>query len=261
MCLIAFAWRVHPRYPLILVANRDEFHERPSAPLAEWPDAPGVYGGRDLRAGGGWLALDRRGRLAAVTNVREPQTPAAGLRSRGALVSQYLLGTAGATAAAGTLHAEAARFGAFNLLLFDGLELSYSGNRPAPHWRPVPAGVHGLSNASLDSPWPKSLRLCAALERWLALGEGAGAHSLEPLFAALADRSPAEDGQLPDTGIGREAERVLAPPFIAGSRYGTRCSSLILIGAEGWRFEERRFGPDGLALGSTVLEWPAASSG
>ena len=194
MCLIALAWRAHPRYPLIVVANRDEFHDRPAAPLAEWPDAPGLYGGRDLRAGGAWLALGAGGRLAAVTNVREPQPAAAGLRSRGALATGFLRGAMPAPAAAQGLMAEAAGFGAFNLLLSDGESLSYASNRPEPRWQAVTPGVHGLSNAGLNTPWPKTLRLRAALQGWLEQGQT----ELEPLFDALADTRVPDDAELPD---------------------------------------------------------------
>lgn len=249
MCLIALAWRAHPRYPLIVVANRDEFHDRPAAPLAEWPDAPGLYGGRDLRAGGAWLALGAGGRLAAVTNVREPPPPSAGLRSRGALATGFLRGAMPAPVAAQGLMAEAAGFGAFNLLLSDGESLSYASNRPEPRWQPVAPGVHGLSNAGLNTPWPKTLRLRAALQAWLDQGQT----ELEPLFGALADTRTPDDAELPDTGVGLAMERLLAPPFIRSARYGTRASSVVLVGPEGWRFEERRFGPDGLALGRSVL--------
>lgn len=249
MCLIALAWRAHPRYPLVLAGNRDEFHDRPSAPLANWPDAPGVHGGRDLRAGGGWLALSAAGRLAAVTNVREP-VPGASLRSRGALVTQFLTGRDGATDAARALMPQAAAYGAFNLLLYDGADLSYAGNRPQPHWQAVAPGLHGLSNAALDTPWPKTLRLRGALADWCAAGDD----DPQPLFAALADTAPPEEATLPDTGIGLAHERFLATPFIRGPAYGTRASSLVLFDADGgWRFEERRFGPAGREDGVTVL--------
>ena len=249
MCLIAFAWRAHPRYPLVLAGNRDEFHDRPSAALAEWPDAPGVHGGRDLRAGGGWLALSASGRLAAVTNVREPALGGA-RRSRGALVAQFLTGRDGAIDAARGLLPQAAAYGAFNLLLCDGADLAYAGNRPQPHWQAVTPGVHGLSNAALDTPWPKTLRLQGALAAWCAAGES----DPQALFTALADTDPPDDAALPDTGIGLAHERFLATPFIRGPVYGTRASALVWFDHDGgWRFEERRFGPSGRADGVTVL--------
>lgn len=249
MCLIAIAWRAHPRYSLVLAANRDEFHDRPSAPLAEWPDAPGLFGGRDLRAGGSWLALSANGRLAAVTNVREPDR--GGLRSRGALITQYLRSEATSSEAAEGLMSEAPRFGAFNLLMFDGQALSYASNRPQPHWQPVAPGVHGLSNAALDTPWPKTRRLKAAM----AAFADAGSDDIETLFAALADTQTPPDESLPDTGVGLARERLLSPPFIQGPAYGTRASAVIRIATNGdWQFEERRFGPDGAPAGSVRLD-------
>lgn len=250
MCLIALAWRAHPRYALVLAANRDEFHDRPSAALSEWPDAPGLFGGRDLRAGGSWLALSAQGRLAAVTNVRELER-GSGLRSRGALVTQFLRSEAGSADAAEGLMAEATRYGAFNLLLFDGRDLSYASNRPQPGWQPVLPGVHGLSNAALDTPWPKTLRLKAAMAGWVESGED----RTETLFAALADADPPPDTDLPDTGVGLARERLLGSPFIRGPVYGTRASSVVRIRHDGrWQFEERRFGPDGRAEGLVQLD-------
>ncbi len=251
MCLIAFAWRAHPRYPLILVANRDEAHARASAPLAEWADAPGVFGGRDLKAGGTWLGAKANGRFAAVTNVREPQGSDAGLASRGALAAEVLHASSPVDAHAENLMASALRYGPFNLLLSDGSTLIYASNRPTPHWQRIAPGVHGLSNAGLDTPWPKTLRLKAALAHWIA----ADSEDAAALFAALADQQIAEDAELPDTGIGLPLERLLSSPFILGSTYGTRACSVLLAGAEGLRFEERRFGPQGVALGGTTLHF------
>jgi uncharacterized protein with NRDE domain len=255
MCLIAFAWNAHPRYPLILVANRDEFHARPAAPLAPWADAPDVLGGRDLKEGGGWLALNRaRPRLAAVTNVREPVVATAP-RSRGALVRDYLRGNDCAVSFAELIRVDGNDYGPFNLLLWDGEDLIYATNRLKPRWETVPPGVYGLSNGGFDAPWPKASRLTAALRRWIAGVDAAGAAEpdIEPLFAALADDAIAPDAELPNTGVGLEAERRLSPPFIRGSAYGTRAASVVLIDRAGQAvFIERSFGPDGV-LGETRL--------
>lgn len=259
MCLIAFAWRVHPHYPLIVAANRDEFHARPTAALARWVENPEVIGGRDLQAGGSWMGARRGGRFAAVTNYRTPQA-GAGERSRGALVRDFLLGASGTPSAAARLMCDAERYGPFNLLLADGAELVWATNRPTPAWRSVPAGVHGISNGAPSfgdaRAWPKVARLVAALEAWVvapaadAVVSGCGA-----LFAALADERPATDAELPDTGVGLAAERRLSPVFVRGPRYGTRCSSVVLIGADGAvAFQERRFGANGLPVGETRLE-------
>lgn len=252
MCLIGALWRAHPRYELVLAANRDEFHARPSAPAAFWPGAPDVLGGRDLKEGGGWLAVSARGRLGAVTNVRRMVPPRAGAPSRGALVAGFVRGAQSARAFADALAPQALRYAGFNLLLYDGTELRYVDNHPAFEQQPVAPGVHIVSNDQLDTPWPKSLRLRAALEQWRARD----AEDFEPLFAALADPTPAPDADLPDTGVGREMERFLSPPFIVGEAYGTRCSTLVAIGGGRIRFMERRFRPDGTEDGRTeeVLE-------
>lgn len=245
MCLIAFALHQHPQLPLLLIGNRDEFHERPSAPLGPWPQRPGVIGGRDLRAGGGWLALGPNGRLAAVTNVREPHGPGPA-RSRGELVADFLADGGSAEAFAHRMMATAADYGPFNLLAWDGRVMVHASNRPQPHWRPVPPGVHGLSNAGLNAPWPKVERLRAALS-------GSDLHDDAALLAALADETAPDPAQLPDTGVGLEMERFLGTAFIRAPHYGTRASSLVRIGIDGqWRFTERRFGPGGALQGESV---------
>lgn len=253
MCLIAFAWQAHPRYRLIVVANRDEFHERPTAALHEWEDAPGVYGGRDLREGGGWLALSKSGRMAAVTNFREPKVQPAP-RSRGALVRDFIGSRGCATAYAERVRVDAAEYGAFNLLLWNRDDLIHATNRPTPAWHGVERGVHGLSNGQLDAPWPKSLRLTAALRNWLG-GPGVDTGDLAPLFSALADEHIAADGELPDTGVGIDIERRLSPPFIRGLLYGTRASSVLLVGQDHRaRFVERSFAPGGEAAGERAFD-------
>jgi len=242
MCLIGLTWRAQPRRELVLAANRDEFHDRPSAPAAFWDDAPHVFGGRDLRSGGSWLAVSARGRLAAVTNVRRMIPPIPQAPTRGALVADFVRGDASAAAFAQSLHAHADRYSGFNLLLFDGAELLYVDNHPAFEMARVAPGVHVVSNDQLDTPWPKSLRLKAVLER-----------TAEPaaLFEALADRRPAPDAELPDTGVGPQLERMLSPPFIVSPGYGTRCSTHVRVGDGAIEFEERRFDAAGRQTGVT----------
>lgn len=242
MCLIAFAWRADPQHALVLAANRDEFHDRPSAPAAPWADAPHVFGGRDLKSGGSWLAVSQRGRLAAVTNVRRMIPPNPAAPTRGALVADFVRGNAGARDYAEALRPRAEHYSGFNLLLYDGHELLYVDNHPEFEVAAVAPGVHVVSNDQLDTPWPKSLRLKAVLERTRAR---------EALFAALADRQPARDEELPDTGVGRELERMLSPPFIVSPGYGTRCSTVVTIGAAGIEFAEQRFHPSGDLDGQT----------
>lgn len=256
MCLIAFAWRAHPRYRLALVANRDEFHARPAAPAGVDPAHPQVYGGRDLQAGGSWLMASTQGRLAAVTNVRAGTAPEAAARSRGALVHGFAAGDLAADAFAGALRAVAAKYGRFNLLLWQGDALVFATNHPRFASQRVEPGVHALSNGAFDEPWPKAMHATRVLQAWLA----STAHDVDddaaavaPLFAAMADPTPAPDALLPDTGVGVELERVLSPAFVRGATYGTRCSTVVLV-EEGGRmlFAEQRYGPDGRVEGRDV---------
>lgn len=250
MCLVALSWLSHPRWRLLLAGNRDEFHERPTAPLQPWP-APhaGVLAGRDLRSGGSWVGIDRRGRAAVVTNVRDPLASASG-PSRGRLIADYLAGSADAAAYAEVMRGKAAEYPPFNLLLADAERCQYLGNHPAD-CRALAPGIHGMSNGRLDAPWPKTRRLSERLADWQA----SGASAFDRLWDALADETLAADATLPDTGVGLELERRLSPAFIRGHDYGTRASTIVAIDHDGhgW-IHERRFGPDGAPLGETRLE-------
>lgn len=237
MCLIALAWQAHPDYPLIVAANRDEFHHRPAAAARFWPEAPAVLAGRDLAAGGTWLGITRRGRFAALTNVREPGA-AQGSRSRGLLVSAFLQGGNSPQTYAAAVAADGAAYSGFNLLVGDAGSLWWVSNRaPAP--APVAPGVHALSNHLFNTPWPKVQRARDGLSAALAVP------SAERLFALLADDRAAPDDELPDTGVGLAMERLLSPPFIRSGGYGTRCSSVLLAGRERILFAEQTFTPDG----------------
>ncbi|MDB5977425.1 MAG: hypothetical protein JWR07_4185 [Nevskia sp.] len=261
MCLISFAWNTHPDYVLALAANRDEFHGRPTAPLAQWADAPDVVGGRDLREGGSWLALSRNARLAAVTNVREPHLAAAP-RSRGALVKDFVIGNSPATEEAARIHAAGDAYGPHNLLLWDGAQLVFVSNRNEVQPRPVQPGIHGISNGPYDAPWPKTLKLSARLGDWLSAQGGTGDADITPLLEALADERQAADTELPQTGVGLEMERLLAPAFIRSERYGTRASTVLLIRRDGRAtLFERSFGPDKQPLGDVRLELTLAAPG
>ncbi|MEW9622631.1 NRDE family protein [Rhodanobacter geophilus] len=249
MCLIAFAWQAHPRWRLVLAGNRDEFHARPSAGLARWSGLP-IIAGRDLEAGGTWLGVTDAGRCCVVTNVRDPRDPQHGA-SRGLLATDYLVGADDATAHAQALLATAAGYRPFNLLTFDAQSAFYLGNRPEPRAQAVTPGVHGLSNADFNTPWPKTRALLAQLETWLAAGHD---EDFAPLFAALADERQAPDAELPDTGVGLERERQLSSAFIRGGHYGTRACTVVAIGRDdGGVIVERRFGPEGRFLGESRL--------
>lgn len=254
MCLVAIAWLCHPRWRLLVAGNRDEFHARPTSPLHRWPPAQGEAGllaGRDLQAGGTWMGVDTLGRAAVVTNVRAGSAadPRAAAISRGALPVDYLRGQQDAGARTQAVLADAPMHGPFNLLLADAAACWHVGNHPAQAQAVAP-GVHGMSNGHFDAPWPKTRRLCAVLEDWIANG----CSDPTPLWQALADQHMASDTDLPDTGVGLELERRLSSAFIRGPTYGTRASTLLAIDHQGhgW-ISERRFGPDGEAQGETTL--------
>jgi len=256
MCLIAFALDVHPLYRLILAGNRDEFHARPTIPLARWNDVPDVLAGRDLEAGGTWMGVSTRGRACVVTNVREPLRPG-DFASRGLLASDYLRTTRSAEESANALLATAERYRPFNLLLFDQHDARFVSNRPQPNTLVITPGIHGLSNATLDTPWPKTRRLKQALRDWISKPRADFEHEdFADLFAVLADETLAADAELPNTGVGIEIERRLSPAFIRGAHYGTRACSVVAITHGGAAvFIERRFGAEAAFEGETTLRF------
>lgn len=240
MCLIVLAHRMHPAYPLVLAANRDEFHARPTAPAAFWPGAPQVLAGRDLQAGGTWLGVSRQGRWAALTNVREAVTPA-GRPSRGLLVSDFLRGNRPPVRYLEQVARRGWKYAGFNLLAGDGRQLASLSNRDAGVKLLAP-GCYGLSNRLLDTPWPKVEQ---AKRQMVARLLHSDFHP-DQLWQVLADRGlpPARD--LPDSGLDRSVERALGAIFVQLPGYGTRCSTLLTIGRDRRVcLAERRFGPDG----------------
>lgn len=250
MCLVALAWKVHPRWRVVLAGNRDEFHARPTAPLARWAASPALMAGQDLESGGTWAGVDATGRMAVVTNVRDPAIHVPGAPSRGQLATGFLQSPDSADHRATGLLVAAEVFAPFNLLLADANDCEYVSNYPIPRRTTLAPGVHGLSNGDLDEPWPKTMALKERLAAWIA----AAHDDVGPLWAALADETPAPDAALPDTGVGIELERLLSPAFLRGDRYGTRASTLIAIDhtGHGW-ISERRFGPEGVFEGETTL--------
>jgi len=242
MCLILFAHKVHPDYPLVLAANRDESYQRATAPAAFWQDDARVYGGRDLEQGGTWLGITRTGRVAALTNFRAGNAVKTSTRSRGELVGNYLRSNQPAAAYLGRTGREAMLYNGFNLLAGDVDSLHYFSNRAGAAVAVSP-GIHGLSNHLLDTPWPKVERGKRALAGMLDL---AGSDLSDALFSVLADRTPAPDAELPDSGIGLQRERLLSPAFIVKPLYGTRCSTVLLVDNQGRvTFSERSFGEGG----------------
>lgn len=253
MCLIALAVDGHPRYRLALIANRDELHARPAAAAGPDPALPDVYGGRDLQVGGGWLMVSQRSRLAAVTNVRVGLAADPMPHSRGALVRGFAGSDLPATDWLEALRPEAPGYAPFNLVLWDGASMWSASNHPRFTVDAIAPGLHAVSNGAFDAPWPKSTRATRALSEWLRqqpdTAQTDAPADVTALLAALADDTPAPYPELPDTGVGLDLERKLSSPFVRNERYGTRCSTVVLVEAEGMRFVERRFGPDGQIAG------------
>lgn len=238
MCVAAIAWAAHPRWRLVAIGNRDEFHDRPTAPLHQW--ANGMIAGRDEQAGGTWLGVADNGRFGLVTNYRVDGYPLPHLASRGELVTNWLTGQP---------LGDVAGMNPFNLLLAgpDGAE--YVTNYPVPCQEALPPGIHGLSNGAFAQPWAKTRKLEAALAGWLDADAPP-----EALFAPLADRALAKDAE-PDG-----PSPAFSGVFIANPVYGTRCSTVVAVDQAGrGTITERRFGPDGMETGTTTLSfhWPA----
>jgi uncharacterized protein with NRDE domain len=235
MCLIVFAWQVMPGIPLIAAANRDEFHDRPAAPAAPWPDAPHVIAGRDLRGGGTWMGISQQGphgaRFAALTNIRGPSERRLGAPSRGALVAGFLTGSQDADHYLAGLAAGPDPYNGYNLVLGDRTGMYWYSNRAGDHvgnGLPLAPGIYGISNGLIDAPWPKVLRTKAQFASLLCQGAPEEAY-----FEMLADTSLAPDQRLPDTGVGIELERQLSPVCIQMTGYGTRTSSVVRLYASG----------------------------
>ena len=248
MCLILFRYQPGTRYPLIVAANRDEFYARPAKSAHYWPDNPNVFAGRDETAGGTWLGVTRDGRFAALTNFSAGDPARDYPQSRGALVADFLTGTATAADYANSLNAQ--HYAGFNLLVFDGTSLHYATNKGYPN-RSIDAGAWGLSNAELDASWPKSVdgaeALAAANPESASIGE---------LLAVLSDDTPPPDQRLPErphmSTMPLEQRRALAARFIAGSDYGTRAMTVIKLGATNTEVFEQQIGPGGVR-GSAVF--------
>lgn len=256
MCLIVLAWQVHPDYPLVVAANRDEFYARPAAPAGFWADSPDVLAGRDLEAGGSWLGISRSGRFAALTNYREGRRQRAAAPSRGALVADFLAGQEAPGEYLAALAAHGRRYQGFNLFAGDRQRLGYYANRAllgdtpaAPRW--LGPGIYGLSNHLLDTPWPKLEAAKAAFADAL--------HELpasESFFRLLADREIVADHHLPETGVPLEWERILSAVFVAAPNYGTRASTLLAVPRDGpVVFIERSFGAADAVLGEVREEF------
>lgn len=238
MCVIYLAIDQHPEFPLILLANRDEFYERPTAAAGYWADHPSIFAGRDLSGGGTWLGVTDEGRFAAVTNYRDPFAPS-GVNSRGELVADFLKGGDSPENYVNSVLERAAEYSGFNLLvgeinLHSSAVVYYSNRGPDP--RALTAGLYGLSNHLLDTAWPKVVKGKRELSRLLA----SNLTHTEQFFGILADRTVAHDKELPTTGVPFEIERALSAIFIETPGYGTRSSTVLTFDNElSWNLEER----------------------
>ena len=247
MCLIVFAWQAHPRYRLVVAANRDEFHQRAAAAADWWPDEPAVLAGRDRQANGTWLAISRSGRFAAVTNYREDRQQDGAPLTRGALVTDFVTVAEGPRAYAEAI--DGSQYAGFSLLAGAGEQLVSVSNRGDPP-RLLPPGVYGLSNAALDTPWPKLVRSRDRLRELLR----ADSVSETDLLHLLADRTAA------DISIGDHLpfvpEPISSSPFIVSPEYGTRCSTVVLYTHDGQiKFSERRFDAAGAISGESQFRF------
>ncbi len=251
MCLILFGYRTHPDLPLVIAANRDEFHARESAAAGYWQDEPHVLAGRDLVAGGTWLGCTTSGRFAALTNFAGPTdnpTP----KSRGLLVQDFLTGNDSAQQYVHDIHGR--DYAGFNLLLFDGEELVYTSNKSATEvLRP---GFYGLSNAELGAQWPKCVRGAAALGEITANDFVAA-----DLIGLLRNSDIPPDDQLPHSGRPLELERRVAPCFILGEEYGTRASTVLIMGREQMLFTEQSYLAGGISAGLVDYKFSLTQSG
>ena len=251
MCLIVLALGAHPDYPLVLAANRDEFYARPTRDAAWWPDNPHILGGRDLQAGGTWLAAHRSGRFATVTNFGEARRPPARQRSRGLLVTNFLTGSLSPSEYLETIDGDA--YAGFNLIVGDASGVAYRSNRD-DGVRPLAPGTYGLSNTLLDGPWHKIRR---SKERLQSLLNEDRINETE-LLRLMGDQQRAPADQVQTDRLDFDTAYALTAPFIVLPNYGTRCTTVLLADRQGnWQFVERRFGPGGDKTGETRLSFLA----
>jgi uncharacterized protein with NRDE domain len=232
MCLIAVAYKAHPKFPLILMGNRDEFKNRPTMQAHDWEEPKGIIAGRDLKAGGTWLGVQEAGKVAVLTNYRDLSLPKKEYdHSRGKLIVDYLASDLDGQRYWAGVPGQA--FEGFNMLLWNTAGLYYASNMGVSRW--VKPGIHALSNHLLNTKWPKVDKARAAMESIIKSDQITAARAMD----LLADREIATDPELPETGVPLEVERMLSSVFIDSPEYGTRCSTFFRMDNEGnWWFEE-----------------------
>jgi len=243
MCLIIFDWQPSQKHILTLASNRDEFHNRPSLDAHYWEDQPHIYGGRDLKENGTWLAVSKHNRFAAVTNYRSPETGSF-QRSRGEIPSQFLCSKLSAAEFSSTLSER--KYAGYNALLFDGIQLIYCTNRDSKdditfkhRIEILTPGKYGLSNHLLNTPWHKVKRTKPALDELHNFSENKDIAS--HLLTALQDVEHAKDEDLPSTGINKSLETLWSSAFISGPNYGTRTSTVIIMSKNESYVQERQY--------------------
>jgi uncharacterized protein with NRDE domain len=227
MCLIVFANNAHPKYKLIFAANRDEFYNRPSEQADYWTEHPNLLAGKDLQAGGTWMGITKQGRFAAITNFRDLKNHRTDAPSRGNLTLDFLTSDVSPDEYFNKLKPTLNNFNGFNLLLGSVDKLFYFSNK-TEGLRKLDVGIHGISNALLDTPWPKVERSKRHLQS-LIQQEDINAWEV---IAILKDTLVAKDEELPDTGVDLDLERMLSPVFIKSENYGTRCSSVVMVDSD-----------------------------
>jgi uncharacterized protein with NRDE domain len=249
VCLVVVAFAVQPEYPLVVAANRDEFHARPTQNADWWPDQPDIVAGRDLQAGGTWLGLHRAGRFATITNFRDANSSGVRLRSRGHLVTEFLLSERSPLDYLTSISPD--EYAGFNLLVADGERLAYLSNRGGSV-RELPPGVYGLSNATLDTPWEKVERSKSRLGEILANGDANDTQ----LFRLLDDREKGPVSEVKSDRLPFETAHAITAPFIVTPEYGTRCSSIVRADKGGrWQLLERRFNSAGKNTGEAQFSF------
>jgi uncharacterized protein with NRDE domain len=242
VCLILFSYCQHPDYPVVIAANRDEFYNRPTSPAEFWKDAPHILAGRDLQKGGTWLGVNNRGRIAAITNYRDPSADKTDVQSRGSLVLDFLLQQQPANEYLSRYQRERHNYNGFNLLVYDTSGL-YCLSSLSGEIQSLSAGLYGISNDLLDAPWPKVEKGKVELDRLLNTDKPV---NIDDIFTILSDRPVFADALLPDTGIGLDWERILSPIFVNSQTYGTRSSTVVIIDKNGMlTFTERSFDENG----------------
>jgi len=225
MCLINFQLNNHSKYKLVMAANRDEEYSRPTEAAHYWQEHPHILGGRDLRGMGTWLGITKNGRISALTNIRNTkELLSTHQKSRGHLVSSYLIGNQNPSEYLNDISKSGKDYAGFNLLVGNQDEIFYLNNYENEVIE-VDQGLHGLSNHHLDTPWPKVVKGKDGLKKIMESKDG----DVEDLFRLLRDNDTAENKELPDTGLSKEIEKNLSPLFINMDKYGTRCSTVILI--------------------------------